>query len=190
MGQICLFGIIVFPPGRKEYGLCVHLLPLESDLLPFWLQRLTYRVLQPLNTLLLTYMHIDIHKNTHMHAYTPPWPLSVSGRKHRFCPTGSLTDIWMDGSGSWLDVCVHHALIFPHVTSMNRWRADWFCLGASSQAVLSPPLLLTDSWTRAPPLFSQCIPYFFSHMLLGLFIYYTLLLTILDWLLVINFILC
>lgn len=88
-----------------------------------------------------------------------------------------LTDQHMDG-WRWLvacrdqwrvcTVCVHHALICPHVTSMNGRRADWFCLQASRQAALSPPLLLTDSWTHVSfsPVVTPSIPYtFFTHML-------------------------
>lgn len=57
-----------FHQGVKR-RLCVRLLPLKSDLLPFWLQRPTSSVLQPLNALPLTRMHKHTHKDTHQLGY-------------------------------------------------------------------------------------------------------------------------
>lgn len=144
---------------RKVETTCAFV-ALVRDIFRSRLQRQTSKALQPLNT--LTHWHACIR--TYTKRNTPAWLPSVPGRKHLLCPTGSLTNIWMDGCGSWLDQCrcVHHAVICSHVTSMRGW---WLVLSWSqwpSCAVSSP----SAHWQLEPSplLLGQSIPYFVSHM--------------------------
>lgn len=119
------------PPGCTFTPGCIYSwsIVIETDVLLSLLQRLPSSTIQPLNTLQFTCMCKHVHNNTPMHTYTPAWLPPVPGRKHWFCPTGSLTDIWMDGGGSWLavisSVCVQCVRIVHQCVHVSQvWMDD------------------------------------------------------------------
>lgn len=80
--------------------------------------------------------HQYVNTHTHTELHTSSAPLRSLAAEARFCPTGSLTNVWMDGGGSWLRQCSSQA----NVATCHWWEmaTDGLC----PPATLLPNCLL------------------------------------------------